>query len=165
MMLSSDNSRSLVIWKTLFSPKTPTEDEWLYTCILHTTCTVEDHKCHFDCGWSCENMVLQDVVSRFQILTEKDTNPYMLFLFKHGNEIPITRRLWFLFSIGGCYVCCTLLDRPWHYDCRIIHNGCKKVPSRSIKIIKKMFWVLIKKMFWVLPMRNAYQENVEDAYH
>ena len=41
-----DEGQSLMIHKTLFSPKTSIEGDWLRTSIFRITCTVKDRKCH-----------------------------------------------------------------------------------------------------------------------
>ena len=54
-----DRGQSLMIHKTLFSPKTPTKDDWLCTSIFCTTCIIKDCKCHLIVdGGSCKNVVI-----------------------------------------------------------------------------------------------------------
>lgn len=54
-------------------------------------------------GGSCENLVSQEFVSKFQVLTKKLPNPHKPSWFKCGNEVPATCRALISFSIGGCY--------------------------------------------------------------
>lgn len=150
MMLSSDNGRSLVIWKTLFSPRTPMEDVWLCTCILDTTCTVKDHRCHFDCGWrqlwehgltGCCHL---SASSRFwQRRTPTSTCSLCSSM---GKRYQLHSGFDFFFQLVDAM-------SATHYwiDLGIMIVGSstmgKKIPSPSIKIIKKVFWVH-------LPMRS-----------
>ena len=54
-----DGGQSLMIHKTLFSPKTPTKDDWLCTSIFCTTCIIKDCKCHLIVdGGSSKNVVI-----------------------------------------------------------------------------------------------------------
>ena len=73
-----------MIHKTLFSPKTTTEDDWLRTSIFRTTCTIKDHKCHLIVdGGSCENVVSREVVDKLKFPTEKNPAPTSF----HGSNV------------------------------------------------------------------------------
>jgi hypothetical protein len=64
-VLYGDGQETLVIHKSLLTPKGDSGDDWLRTNIFHTTCTMADkvHKTIIDSG-SCENVVSEKVVQK-----------------------------------------------------------------------------------------------------
>lgn len=88
-------------------------------------------------GGSCENVVVQEVINKLQVPTEKHPTPYCLSWFKKGNGVPISTRALISFSISGKYcdnvwcdvvpmdACDLLLGRPWQFDSSAIDHGQK----------------------------------------
>jgi hypothetical protein len=64
-VLYGDGQETLVIRKSLLTPKGDSRDDWLRTNIFHTTCTVADKVCKMiiDSG-SCENVVSDEAVQK-----------------------------------------------------------------------------------------------------
>jgi len=62
-VLYGDGQETLVIRKSLLTPKGDSGDDWLRTNIFHTTCTVADKICKMiiDSG-NCENVVSEEAV-------------------------------------------------------------------------------------------------------
>ena len=70
-----------MIHKTLFSPKTTTEDDWLRTSIFRATCTIKDRKCHLIvAGGSCENVVSREVVDKLKLPDRKAYGTIQVFM-------------------------------------------------------------------------------------
>ncbi|KAE8699360.1 putative CCCH-type zinc finger family protein [Hibiscus syriacus] len=145
-VLYGDGHETLVVRKSLFTPKGDSGDDWLRTNIFHTTCTVADKVCKMiiDSG-SCENVVLEEVFQKLQLKTDRHPKPYKLSWLNKGSEVTVDRRCLVSFSIGRKYfdnawcdvvsmdVCHILLGRPWQYDRSVIHDGRKNTYSLSIK--------------------------------
>ncbi|KAE8730965.1 hypothetical protein F3Y22_tig00002841pilonHSYRG00088 [Hibiscus syriacus] len=70
-VLYGDGHETLVVRKSLLTPKGDSGDDWLRTNIFHTTYTVADKVCKMiiDSG-SCENVVSEEVVQKLQFLDE-----------------------------------------------------------------------------------------------
>ncbi|KAE8697779.1 putative Quercetin 3-O-methyltransferase 1 [Hibiscus syriacus] len=105
-VLYGDGHETLVVRKSLLTPKGDSGDDWLRTNIFHTTCTVADKVCKMiiDSG-SCENVVSEEVVQKLQLKTDRHPKPYKLSWLNKGNE----------------------------YDRSVIHDGRKNTYSISIK--------------------------------
>ena len=90
-VMYGDDGQSLVIQKTLLTPKAPKKDNWLRTSVFHATCIVRDCKCHVMVdSRSCENVVSQDGIDKLKLPCEKHPTPYKLSWFKKGNEVIVT---------------------------------------------------------------------------
>ncbi|XP_042954672.1 uncharacterized protein LOC122291092 [Carya illinoinensis] len=145
-MLYGDGHETLVIRKSLLTPKGDSGDDWLRTNIFHTTCTVADKVCKMiiDSG-SCENVVSEEVVQKLELKTDRHPKPYKLSWLNKGSEVTVDRRCLVSFSIGRKYfdnawcdvvsmdACHVLLGRPWQYDHNVIHDGRKNMYSLNIK--------------------------------
>ncbi|KAE8694063.1 putative Quercetin 3-O-methyltransferase 1 [Hibiscus syriacus] len=105
-VLYGDGHETLVVRKSLLTPKGVSGDDWLRTNIFHTTCTVADKVCKMiiDNG-SCENVVSDEVVQKLQLKTDRHPKPYKLSWLNKGSE----------------------------YDRSVIHDGRKNTYSLSIK--------------------------------
>ncbi|KAE8700504.1 putative CCCH-type zinc finger family protein [Hibiscus syriacus] len=105
-VLYGDGHKTLVVRKSLLTPKGDSGDDWLRTNIFHTTCTVADKVCKMiiDSG-SCENVVSEEVVQKLQLKTDRHPKPYKLSWLNKGSE----------------------------YDRSVIHDGWKNTYSLSIK--------------------------------
>ncbi|KAE8670845.1 hypothetical protein F3Y22_tig00112069pilonHSYRG00031 [Hibiscus syriacus] len=105
-VLYGDGHETLVVRKSLLTPKGDSGDDWLRTNIFHTTCTVADKVCKMiiDSG-SCENVVSEEVVQKLQLKTNRHPKPYKLSWLNKGSE----------------------------YDQSFIHDGRKNTYSLSIK--------------------------------
>ncbi|KAE8702634.1 putative CCCH-type zinc finger family protein [Hibiscus syriacus] len=145
-VLYEDGHETLVVRKSLLTPKGDSGDDWLRTNIFHMTCTVADKVCKMiiDSG-SCENVVSEEVVQKLQLKMDRHPKPYKLSWLNKGSEVTVDRRCLVSFSIGRKYfdnvwcdvvsmdACHILLGRPWQYDCSVIHDGRKNTYSLSIK--------------------------------
>ncbi|KAE8696147.1 putative CCCH-type zinc finger family protein [Hibiscus syriacus] len=145
-VLYGDGHETLVVRKSLLTPKGDSGDDWLRTNIFHTTCTVADKVCKMiiDSG-SCENVVSEEVVQKLQLKTDRHPKPYKLSWLNKDSEVTVDRRCLVSFSIGRKYfdnawcdvvsmdACHILLGRPWQYDRSVIHDGRKNTYSLSIK--------------------------------
>ncbi|KAE8676151.1 putative CCCH-type zinc finger family protein [Hibiscus syriacus] len=105
-VLYGDGHETLVVRKSLLTPKGDSGDDWLRTNIFHTTCTVADKVCKMiiDSG-SCENVVSEEVVQKLQLKTDRHPKPYKL----------------------------SWLNKDSEYDRSVIHDGRKNTYSLSIK--------------------------------
>ena len=58
-ILYGDGNKTLVVRKSLLTPKDDSEEDWFKTNIFHTICTIAEQVCKLiiDNG-SCENVVL-----------------------------------------------------------------------------------------------------------
>jgi hypothetical protein len=145
-VLYGDGQETLVIRKSLLTPKGDSGDDWLRTNIFHTTCTVADKVCKMiiDSG-SCENVVSDEAVQKLQLKTEHHPKPYKLSWLSKGSEVKVDRRCLVSFSVGKKYfdnawcdvvsmdACHILLGRPWQFDCSVVHDGRKNTYTFSIK--------------------------------
>ncbi|KAE8676344.1 putative CCCH-type zinc finger family protein [Hibiscus syriacus] len=135
-VLYGDGHETLVVRKSLLTPKGDSGDDWLRTNIFHTTCTVADKVCKMiiDSG-SCENVVSEEVVQKLQLKTDRHPNPYKLSWLNKDSEVTVDRRCLVSFSIGRKYfdnawcdvvsmdACHILLGRPWQFLDEIEHGG------------------------------------------
>jgi hypothetical protein len=145
-MLYGDGHETLVLRKSLLTPKGDSGDDWLRTNIFHTTCTVADKVCKLiiDSG-SCENVVSEEAVQKLQLKTDRHPRPYKLSWLSKGSAVSVEKRCLVSFSIGRKYfdnawcdvvsmdACHILLGRPWQYDRSVVHDGRKNTYSLSIK--------------------------------
>jgi hypothetical protein len=78
-VLYGDGQETLVIRKSLLTPKGDSGDDWLRTNIFHTTCTAADKVCKMiiDSG-SCKNVVSEEAIQKLQLKTEWHPKPYKL---------------------------------------------------------------------------------------
>ncbi|KAE8730445.1 ABC transporter G family member 6 [Hibiscus syriacus] len=135
-VLYGDGHETLVVRKSLLTPKGDSGDDWLRTNIFHTTCTVADKVCKMiiDSG-SCENVVSEEVVQKLQLKTDRHPKPYKLSWLNKDSEVTVDRRCLVSFSIGRKYfdnawcdvvsmdACHILLGRPWQFLDEIEHGG------------------------------------------
>ncbi|XP_074579527.1 uncharacterized protein LOC141836014 [Curcuma longa] len=145
-VLYGDGQETLVVRKSLLTPKDNSKDDWLRTNIFHTTCTVADKVCKMiiDSG-SCENVVSDEAVQKLQLKTDHHPKPYRLSWLNKDTEVTVDRRCLVSFSIGSKYfdnawcdvvamdACHILLGRPWQYDRSVIHDGRKNTYTVHIK--------------------------------
>ncbi|PKI58870.1 hypothetical protein CRG98_020769 [Punica granatum] len=134
-VVTGDTRKILVVRRSRLAPKVA-DDNWLRHNIFQSTCTVLGKVCRFviDAG-SCENIVSIETVQKLGLKTDKHPKPYKLAWLKKGGEVTISQRTLVSFSIGVKYkdvvwcsvvamdACHLLLERPWQYDCRVIHDG------------------------------------------
>ncbi|XP_022862403.1 uncharacterized protein LOC111382607 [Olea europaea var. sylvestris] len=145
-VLYGDGQETLVVRKSLLTPKGDSGDDWLRTNVFHTTCTVADKVCKLiiDSG-SCENVVSEEAIEKLQLKMDHHPKPYKLSWLNKGSEVTGEKRCLVSFSIGKKYfdnawcdvvsmdACHVLLERPWQYDRSVIHDGRKNTYSLSIK--------------------------------
>ncbi|XP_022871711.1 uncharacterized protein LOC111390827 [Olea europaea var. sylvestris] len=86
-VLYGDGKETLVIRKSLLTPKGDSGNDWLRTNVFHTTCTVADKVCKLiiDSG-SCENVVLEKAIDKLQLKMDRHPKPYKLSWLNKGNE-------------------------------------------------------------------------------
>jgi len=91
-VLYGDGQKTLVIRKSLLTPKGNSGDEWLRTNIFHTTCIVANKVCKMviDSG-SCENVVSEETVQKLQLKTDRHPKPYKLSWLNKGSEVKVDR--------------------------------------------------------------------------
>jgi len=91
-VLYGDGQETLVIRRSLLTPKGDSRDNWLRTNIFHTTCTVEDKVCKMiiDSG-SCENVVFEEAVQKLQLKTDRHPKLYKLSWLNKGSEVKVDR--------------------------------------------------------------------------
>lgn len=130
-----DVGQALVVRRSFLTPLENNTD-WLRNNIFQSTCTVGGKVCKFviDSG-SCENVVVEEVVKKLGLQTEKHSKPYKLAWLKRGNDIEVSQRARISFSIGPTYkdqvlcdvvemdACHLLLGRPWQFDRHSLHDG------------------------------------------
>eukprot|EP00253_Pinus_taeda_P018649 PITA_18649 len=118
-VLYGDGHETLVIRKSLLTPKDDLGGDWLRTNIFHTTCTVADkvYKMIIDSG-RCENVVSEEAVQKLQL--------------KINHHPKLYKLLWLNkdMSMDACHI---LLGRPWQYDRSVVHDGRKNTYSLSVK--------------------------------
>jgi len=145
-VLYGDGQETLVIRKSLLTPKGDSGDDWLRTNIFHTTCTVADKVCKMiiDSG-SCDNVLSDEAIQKLQLKTERHRKPYKLSWLSKGSEVKVDKRCLVSFSVGKKYfnnawcdvvsidACHILLGRPWQYDRSVVHDSRKNTYSLSIK--------------------------------
>nr|GEX02447.1 putative reverse transcriptase domain-containing protein [Tanacetum cinerariifolium] len=76
-----------------------------------------------------------EAVQKLELKTEDHPKPYKLQWLRRGDEMTVSKRVHFTFSMGKTYkdnvwcdvvsmdACHLLLGRPWEYDRAITHNG------------------------------------------
>jgi hypothetical protein len=103
-VLYGDRQETLVIRKSLRTPKGDLGDNWLRTNIFHTTCTVADKVCKMiiDNG-NCENVVSEKAVQKLQLKTDHHPKPYKLSWLNKESEVKVDRRCLVSFSVGKKY--------------------------------------------------------------
>ncbi|XP_068638446.1 uncharacterized protein [Aristolochia californica] len=89
-VLYGDGHETLVVCKSLLTPKGDSGEDWLRTNVFHTTCTVADKVCKMiiDSG-SCENVVSEEVVKKF-VIHDGRKNTYSLSI--KGKKIVLAPR-------------------------------------------------------------------------
>ncbi|KAE8716482.1 hypothetical protein F3Y22_tig00110114pilonHSYRG00103 [Hibiscus syriacus] len=94
-VLYGDGHETLVVRKSLLTPKGDSGDDWLRTNIFHTTCTVADKVCKMiiDSG-SCENVVSEEVVQKLQLKTDRHPKPYKLSWLNKDSEMRLSMATW-----------------------------------------------------------------------
>ncbi|XP_022897834.1 uncharacterized protein LOC111411547 [Olea europaea var. sylvestris] len=145
-VLYGDGQETLVVRKSLLTPKGDSGDDWLRTNVFHATCTIADkvYKLIIDSG-SCENVVSEEAIEKLQLKMDCHPKPYKLSWLNKGSEVTVEKRCLVSFSIEKKYfdnawcdvvsmdACHVLLGRPWQYDRSVIHDGQKNTYSLSIK--------------------------------
>ncbi|KAG2673927.1 hypothetical protein I3760_13G111900 [Carya illinoinensis] len=86
-VLYGDGHETLVVCKSLLTPKGDSGDDWLRTNIFHTTCAIADKVCKMIIDSdSCENVVSEEVVQKLQLKTDRHPKPYKLSWLNKGSE-------------------------------------------------------------------------------
>ncbi|XP_022873011.1 uncharacterized protein LOC111391963 [Olea europaea var. sylvestris] len=130
-----DVGQALVVRRSFLTPLENNTD-WLRNNIFQSTCTVGRKVCKFviDSG-SCENVVVEEVVKKLGLQTEKHPKPYKLAWLKKGNDVEVSQRARISFSIGPTYkdqvlcdvvemdACHLLLGRLWPFERHSLHDG------------------------------------------
>lgn len=78
-VLYRDGNATLVVRKSLLTPKDDSKENWLRTNIFHTTYMIAEQVCKviIDSD-NCENMVSKEAVKKLQLKTDSHPNPYKL---------------------------------------------------------------------------------------
>ncbi|KAL8120842.1 hypothetical protein AgCh_017860 [Apium graveolens] len=86
-VLYGNGHETLVVRKSLLTPKGEAEDDWQRKSIFYTTCTITDkvYKMIIDSG-SYKNVVFKEAVKKLQLKTEQHPRPYKLSLLMKGSE-------------------------------------------------------------------------------
>ncbi|KAK8701391.1 hypothetical protein V6N13_019778 [Hibiscus sabdariffa] len=116
----------------------PVQNEQQRENIFHTRCNVLDKVCVviIDSG-SCTNVASSVMVDKLGLKTTKHPHPYKLQWLNDGGEFKVTRQVVVPFSIGKykdevlCDVVTMdathlLLEQPWQYDKKAMHDGFTK---------------------------------------
>jgi hypothetical protein len=144
-ILYGDGNETLVVRKSLLTPKDNFEEDWLRSNIFHTSYTIAEQVCKLiiDNG-SCENVVSEEAI-KLQLKIDRHPKPYKLSWLKKRSEVTVNKRCLGFFSIGKKYfdnawcdvvsmdACHLLLGRPWQYDQSVIYNGRQNTYTLSIK--------------------------------
>jgi hypothetical protein len=101
-------------------------------------------------GGSCENVVIEVVVQKLALDTEKHPTPYSLEWLKNGNEIIVSKR---------CLVICGR-NFQWHKP--MLYHWKRASNSTPIKKIKKYF---DKKMVPREAAKKRYQKEIRWPQH
>ena len=90
---------------------------------------------------SCENVILEEVVTKLNLKTKPHQTPYKLTWLKKGNQVTVPKHYLVSLSIGSIYkdkIWCDvmtmdayhlLLGRPWQYDRNVVHDGKRNTYS------------------------------------
>lgn len=80
-VLHRDGNKTLVIQKSLLTPKGDSDEDWSRTNIFHSTCTISEKVCKLliDNG-SYENVVFEEAVPKLQLKTDHHPKLYKLIL-------------------------------------------------------------------------------------
>lgn len=113
-------------------------DSWLCINIFCMRCTSGAKVCNVIIdGGSCENLVSKVMVEKLNLNCEKHPMPYHVTWIKKGNEVIIEKRCLISFSIKNMYqddvwcdvilmdTCHIFLGKPWQFDRKALHDGCK----------------------------------------
>ncbi|XP_024038267.1 uncharacterized protein LOC112097314 [Citrus clementina] len=137
-----DSGPMLIVNRAFFTPKGQDKDKWLPQNIFQTTCTIRGKVCRMviDSG-SCENVILEEAITKLNLKTEPHQTPYKLTWLKKGNQVTVSKRCLVSLSIGLIYkdkiwcdivamdACHLLLGRPWQYDRNVVHDGKRNTYS------------------------------------
>ena len=104
--------------------------------IFLTKCTIKRKICSLIIdGGSCTNLASQTLVSKLKPKTIPHPHPYTRQWLNQNNGLKVTHQTRVCFSIGNSYIeellcdivlmdaCHILLERPWLFDCRVVHDG------------------------------------------
>lgn len=81
-------SFSLVIQRTLATPKVDSDEDWLRSNIFKTRYKSNGKVCTIVIdGGSCENSLSQEMVNKLKLALKPDPKPYRIAWFKKGNKI------------------------------------------------------------------------------
>jgi hypothetical protein len=138
-----------MVRRVCFTPRKVEGDDGQRHNLFHSTCTIGGKVCKLVIdGGSCENVVVEEVVKKLALDTEKYPTPHCLEWLKKGNEVIVSRSCLVNFSIGTKYkdntwcdvvamdACHLLLGRPWHYDRNAHHDGWKNTYSFLVDNVK-----------------------------
>jgi hypothetical protein len=123
--------------KVLLKPENEPEEPVQRTSLLRTTCKSKDRVCMviIDSG-SIENLVSTEMMEKMELKTTTHPNPYKVSWLQKGHQVMGSQQCQVEFKIGGCKdeilcdlipmdVCHILLEIPWQYDRKVIHDGRK----------------------------------------
>ena len=133
--LHPDSGHLLMVRRSCFTPKAEEQCPQRFK-LSQSRCTINGRVCPFviDSG-SCENVIAADAVTKLKIQDEPHPYPYKLSWLQQNHDLVVTRRALVSFSIGPSYkdqvycditpmdACHLLLDRPWEFDRRVLHDG------------------------------------------
>ena len=103
-VLYQDGHETLVIRKSLLTPKDDSGDDWLRTNIFHTTCTVADKVCKM----IIENVVFEEAIQKLQLKIDHHPKLYKFSWPNKGSEVKVDSRCLVSFSVGRKY-----FDNAW----------------------------------------------------
>ncbi|XP_071714018.1 uncharacterized protein [Rutidosis leptorrhynchoides] len=136
-VLYVDQGEALVVRRALAAMLDNTDDfSWLRNNIFRTKVTSKGKVCSMIIdGGSCENVVSVEMVEKLGLQTEDHPEPFKLTWLKRGNNVKVSKRCLFHFSIGNKYqdkvwcevipmdACHLLLGRPWQFARKTKHDG------------------------------------------
>jgi hypothetical protein len=121
--------------KVLLRPEKEVESLVQRTRIFRTACKTKDRVCKVivDSG-SMDNLISTEMVETLELETTDHPSPYRILWLQKGHQVTVTKQYLVEFKIGGYNdkilcdvipmdVCHLLLDRPWQYDRKLIHDG------------------------------------------
>ncbi|XP_022854589.1 uncharacterized protein LOC111375905 [Olea europaea var. sylvestris] len=139
--------------------------------IFHTRCHVNGKVCSVIIdGGSCTDMASTNMVEKLGLTLLKHPRPYRLQWLNECGEVKVTKRVLFNFSIGKYHdeVMCDivfmnvghiLLGRPWQYDRKAIHDGCK----HKYSFVKDGRFITLAPLTPTQEFENVFSEDVSNG--
>lgn len=130
-------TRELLIARHALNVQVKDEDQVQHDNIFNTRCHIKEKICSVIIhGGSCTNVASTNLVEQFSVPTSKHPRPYKLKWLNDCRKVKVTKQVLVPFIIGRykdevlcdvvpIYVGHLLLEHPWQYERRVMHDGYK----------------------------------------